>query len=330
MRVLVTGGAGYIGSHVVVALLEAGHAVTVVDDLSTGHPAAVARAERLGGRGVTFLQSQVATLSPSALAGHDAVIHFAASKRVDESMSHPERYFENNTGSMGVLLRAMAEAGTRRIVYSSSAAVYGTQAQVPVHEDAELRPESPYGVSKLQGEQMLDWMGRLAGWSTISLRYFNPVGAHPSGQIGQSLLGEVALVPRAMRALLFDDAPITVFGADWPTPDGSCQRDFIHVDDLARAHVVALGALDPPGHRVYNVGTGQPHSVLSVLRACAAAAGRPVPHTLGPRRAGDFPVSVADPSRFRDEHGFVATKSLREMIESAWRWARDNPRGYAP
>jgi len=261
--------------------------------------------------------------------GHDAVIHFAAKKRVDESMARPELYFGNNTGGMARLLHAMVEHSVSRIVYSSSAAVYGTQSVVPVPESAVLSPESPYGLSKLHGEHMLDWMARQRGWSAISLRYFNPVGAHESGELGQCLDGEAALVPRVMRALLFDDAPITLFGTDWPTPDGSCQRDFVHIADLARAHLVALGALDAPGHRVFNVGTGRPHSVLEVLRACAAVSGREVPHRVGPRRPGDFPVSVADVARFREALGFAASRGLDDMIASAWRWSARHPRGYA-
>ncbi len=329
MRVLVTGGAGYIGSHVVLACLLAGHEVTVIDDLSTGHRGALEAVAHLAGRAARFVHAEVAAEAQGIVPGHDAVIHFAAKKRVDESMARPDLYFANNTGSMATLLRAMAESGVTRIVYSSSAAVYGTQAEVPIAESATLQPESPYGLSKRQGEEMLDWMARRSGWSAVSLRYFNPVGAHESGDLGQCLDGEAALVPRALRALLFDDAPISVFGTDWPTPDGSCLRDFVHIADLARAHLVALGALSRPGHHVYNVGTGRPHSVLEVLSTCAEVAGRPVPHRIAGRREGDFPVSVADARRFRDEHGFVAARDLHDMVSSAWRWASRHPRGYA-
>ncbi len=329
MRVLVTGGAGYIGSHVVLACLLAGHEVTVIDDLSTGHRGALKAVARLAGRSPRFIHADVAAEAAGVISGHDAVIHFAAKKRVDESMVRPDLYFSKNTGCMAQLIHAMAESGVTRIVYSSSAAVYGTQAVVPVAESATLLPESPYGLSKRQGEEMLDWMAVRRGWSAVSLRYFNPVGAHESGDLGQCLDGEAALLPRVMRALLFDDAPISVFGTDWPTPDGSCQRDFVHIADLARAHLVALDALARPGHHAYNVGTGRPHSVLEVLATCAEVAGRPVPHRIAGRREGDFPVSVADARRFRDECGFIASRGLHDMVSSAWRWASRHPRGFA-
>lgn len=216
----------------------------------------------------------------------------------------------------------------RRLVYSSSAAVYGTPRSVPLQEDAPLAPENPYGLSKVHGEQMVDWMARLCGWSAISLRYFNPVGSHPSGRIGQPSEGASALVPRALMAVAGRAPELTVFGTDWPTPDGTCLRDYIHVDDLARAHELALGQLRGEGHRVYNVGTGRPHSVREVLESCRRVVGREVPAVDGPRRQGDVAVSCADPARFHAETGFRAAKDLDEMVASAWRWVVENPADY--
>lgn len=332
MRHLVTGGAGYVGTHLVLALLEAGHDVVVIDDFSSGHPRALARAEALAGRRCTLIRGDVAdqSLTRAALEGVDTVFHLAAYKMVGESMEKPERYLLNNIGGMAALIAAMEDVGVRRIVYSSTAAVYGTGHLDPIREDAPTAPESPYGHSKAEGERMLDWMTRLRGWSAVSLRYFNPVGAHPSGRIGEPLKQAMSLVPRALMALTGAGPELTVFGTDYDTPDGTCLRDYIHVWDLARAHLFALQALEEPGHHLFNVGTGRPHSVREVLAACAQAAGRPVPHADGARRAGDLPIAVADPSRFLLGHGFEATLGLDVMVASALRWCLDNPDGYGP
>jgi UDP-glucose 4-epimerase len=331
MRLLLTGGAGYIGAHLVVELLAAGHDLVVVDDLSAGFERAVRRAEALAGRRCDFVKGNIgdrAVVDP-LLARVDAVIHLAAFKLVGESMDAPGRYFRNNTGALATLLEAMDDAGVRKIVYSSSAAVYGTPRSVPLREGAALSPENPYGLSKVQGEQMVDWMARLKGWSAISLRYFNPVGAHESGRIGQPSEGASALVPRALMAVAGRAPELTVFGNDWPTPDGTCLRDYIHVDDLARAHELALAKLGNEGHSIFNVGTGRPHSVREVLDSCLRVVGRPVPAVDGPRRQGDVAVSCADPSAFQAATGFRAAKGLDAMVASAWRWVRDNPRDYA-
>lgn len=330
MKLLVTGGAGYIGAHLLVDLLSAGHDVVVVDDFSHGHPEALARAEALSGKTCTFFEGSIAdaALLGHALAGVDAVIHLAAFKMVGESMERPERYFLNNVAGMSVLLHAMVDAGVRRFVYSSSAAVYGAQEVVPIREDAPLMPESPYGLSKAHGEAMLDWMAKLRHWSVVSLRYFNPVGAHASGRIGQPFEEASSLVPRALKALTDPGARLAIFGTDYPTPDGTCLRDYIHVCDLSRAHLLAMEALNVPGHRIWNVGTGNPHSVREVLSACAKASGRPVPHLEGPRRQGDMAVSVADPRAFHQALGFTAELGLDEMVASAWRWWSMNPHGY--
>ncbi len=329
-RVLVTGGAGYIGSHILIDLLEAGHDVVVVDDLRAGNEEAVARAQAVAGRSCRLVRVDVAEVGAMrvALRGVDAVIHLAADKLVGDSMERPERTFRNNLGGLAGLVQAMQDMGVRRMLYSSSAAVYGTQERMPIAEDAPLRPDSPYGCTKLQGEQVLDWMARQRGWSVVALRYFNPVGAHPSGRIGQPLDSASALVPRALMAVAAVGPPLTVFGTDYPTPDGTCLRDYIHVCDLSRAHLLALGALDTPGYAAYNVGTGRPHSVRQVLAACERATGRPVPHVEGERRPGDIAASVADPTRFQAATGHETTRGLDDMVVSAWRWWEGNPHGY--
>lgn len=332
MRIGVTGGAGYIGVHVVVDLLQAGHHVVVLDDFSTGHPEALIRAQTLAGRPCAIVPGDIADRARvrDAFAGVDLVIHLAAAKLVDESMAHPARYFRNNVGGMASLLEVLDELGVRRFVYSSSAAVYGTQAVMPIREDAPVQPESPYGLTKVHGEQMLDWMVARRGWHAVSLRYFNPVGAHESGQIGQPPEAAVALVPRVLAALATPGARVKIFGTDWPTADGTCLRDYVHISDLSRAHLLAMECLERPGHQVFNVGTGRPHSVREVIAACDEAAGWRVPVDAAPRREGDMAVAVADPARFNAATGFVATRQLHEMVESAWRWAQANPDGYGP
>lgn len=330
MRLLLTGGAGYIGAHVACELLETGHEVVVLDDLSSGYAEALARVEGLTGRSCPLIVGDVGDASAvaHALKGVSAVVHLAAYKLVDESMRAPERYFRNNLGGMAVLLEGMRHAGVGRFVYSSSAAVYGEQAVMPIAEGATLCPTSPYGYVKAQGEEMLDWMARLCGWSVVSLRYFNPVGAHPSARIGQPPGEGNGLIPRVLRAAAGLAPPITIFGSDYDTPDGTCLRDYVHITDLARAHVAALGVLSRPGHRRFNVGTGVAHSVREVVVACARASGREVPHAVGERRPGDIPCAVADARRLHEAVGFSAELGLDAMVSSAWRWQAENPEGY--
>ncbi|MDP2307586.1 MAG: UDP-glucose 4-epimerase GalE [Pseudomonadota bacterium] len=330
MRFLLTGGAGYIGTQILVELLQAGHDVAVIDNLSSGHLEALQRAQALAGRTFSFFRGDIADreLVSRALCGVDVVFHLAAYKLSGESMLRPERYFQNNVGGMCALLSAMEAAGVRRIVYSSSAAVYGAQREMPVHEDAPLRPESPYGASKAQGEQMLEWMVRCHQWSAVSLRYFNPVGAHASGHIGEPLESAASLVPRALYALTREDSRLTIMGTDYPTPDGTCLRDYVHVKDLARAHLLALGALEEPRHAIFNVGTGRPYSVREVLSACARVTGREVRFSEGARRPGDVPCAAANPGRFQRKVGFEAQLGLDEMVASAWNWCQLNPFGY--
>ncbi len=330
MRALVTGGAGYIGSHLLLELLSEGHEAVVVDDFSNGHPQALRRVEELAGQRCDLFEGDVADrgLLRRALAGVDVVFHLAAFKSVDESVARPARYFRNNLGGMAALLDVMDECGVHRIVYSSTAAVYSASAAMPLAEGAPTVPASPYGWTKLQGEGMLATLADRSGWSAVSLRYFNPVGAHPTGRIGENSRKPANLVPRVLMALSGDLPALTIFGTDYDTPDGTCLRDYIHVSDLARAHILALSALEPPGHHVFNVGTGRPYSVREVVEACARAAGRRVPAVEGPRRPGDMPVCVADPRRFLDELGFSAEHDLDAMVASAWRWWRQNPGGY--
>ncbi len=331
MRALVTGGAGYIGSHLVAALIESGLDVTVLDDLSNGHPEAVRRAAALAGGTCPLVVGDVADrdLLVRALDGVGVVFHLAASKSVPESVEHPERYFRNNAGGTAALLEAMEAAAVHRLVYSSTAAVYGSAVGMPVTERAACAPDNPYGLSKLMGEQMLEKMASEQGWSVVSLRYFNPVGAHRSGRIGEAFGNASSLVPVALAATMGRRRPIEVFGTDYDTPDGTCLRDYVAIDDLVQAHISVL-AETSAGHHVFNVGTGRAHSVREVLAACERVTGRPVPHTDGPRRAGDVPVALADPGALRAALGFDATTGLEAMIESAWRWHQAFPKGYGP
>ena len=330
MRILISGAAGYIGSHVLIEVLKAGHAVVAVDDFSSGHREALRRAQALAGASCSIFEGDIGDpgLLRPALEGVDAVIHLAAFKKVGESMERPGVYFHNNVGAMTTLVNEMENAGVRRMIYSSSAAVYGSKAPMPLCETATPEPDSPYGLTKLQGEQVLEWMARGRGWAAVSLRYFNPVGAHPSGRIGEPIAHAASLVPCALRSLDDMGRPFTIFGTDYDTDDGTCLRDYIHVCDLASAHLQAIEAVSSPGHRAFNVGTGRPHSVREVLAACGRAVGRPVPVVEGARRPGDVPVAVADPRSFTEATGFAATRDLDEMVRSAWRWLRDNPAGY--
>lgn len=332
MRTLVTGGAGYIGSHVLVELLGNGHDVVVLDDLSSGSAEALRRASELAGRPIDFRRGDVSDWAHTcqALRGCDAVIHLAAFKKVGESMLKPEAYFRNNVGGMSVLLDAMEAEGVRHILYSSTAAVYGSGGRIPLTEEQVAAPDSPYGLSKLMGEQMLATMARQQGWAAASLRYFNPVGAHPSARIGEPSAHAASLVPLALAAITGERGPLTVFGTDYDTADGTALRDYVHVMDLARAHVVALEVLEGGVHAVYNVGTGRAHSVREVIDTCQRVTGLRVPHVDGERRPGDVPVSMAAVDRFERATGFRATHTLDEMIGSAWRWRLANTRAYEP
>ncbi len=335
MRVLVTGGAGYVGSISVEALVEAGHDVVVLDDLSNGHREAGVRGARL----VHGSYADGAALRELlATAPIDAVLHCAARSLVGESIANPALYYRENVAGGVTLLEALREAGVRRIVFSSTAAVYGVPDSVPIREDAPLAPINPYGETKRTFEGALRWYATAYGLRSVSLRYFNVAGA--SARNGEVHVPETHLIPNVLAAVE-GKGDVTVFGTDYPTPDGTCIRDYLHVEDLARAHLMALEATDPGDARTgapgggaaalaINLGNGGGFSVREVLAAAEGATGRPVPHRVGPRRAGDPPVLVADASRAREILGWEpAHRDLREIVASAWAWRRQHPGGYA-
>ena len=324
MRVLVTGGAGYVGSVSVERLVEAGHEVVVLDDLSTGHRESVPAAVSIdvGSYGDADL---IARLLERAQI--DAILHCAARSLVGESVRDPSRYYRDNVVGGVVLLEAARQASVGRVVFSSTAAVYGVPDATPIPEDAALRPINPYGETKRTFEGALRFYGEAYGLRSVSLRYFNVAGA--TERNGELHSPETHLIPNVLRAAE-TGAPITLFGDDYPTPDGTCIRDYIHVADLADAHLAALEATAPDDPRtdaalICNLGIGAGFSVRQVVDAAAAVVGRPIPHTIGPRRAGDPPVLVAAPDRARDVLGWTAARpTLEEMIGSAWQWRRDH------
>ncbi|HKY88395.1 MAG TPA: UDP-glucose 4-epimerase GalE [Candidatus Limnocylindrales bacterium] len=324
MRVLVTGGAGYVGSVSVEALLAAGHEVVVLDDLSTGHrgalPSAVAAVE--GSVTGAVLLREILERQRS-----EAVLHCAARSLVGESLADPAGYYRDNVGGGLTLLEAMRATGVRRLVFSSSAAVYGEPASAPVTEDAPLQPISPYGETKRAFEAMLEWYGRAYGLRSISLRYFNAAGASASN--GEDHDPETHLIPNVVAAAL-GMRELVLFGDDYPTPDGTPIRDYIHVADLADAHLLALEATaSGTGAEAYNLGSGRGFSVREVLTVAEAIAGRPIAHRIGPRRPGDPPVLVASAERAASVLGWRARRgSLEEIVGSAWAWAQRHPAGY--
>ncbi|HSJ54726.1 MAG TPA: UDP-glucose 4-epimerase GalE [Anaerolineae bacterium] len=335
MRVLVTGGAGYIGSHTCLELLRAGHQVTVVDNLSNSKLEAIRRVQELAGRSLQFHQADI--LDRTALdrildaAAVDAVVHFAGLKAVGESVSAPLRYYQNNVTGTMVLCEAMEQHGVRNLVFSSSAAVYGEASTVPIAEGHTLHPASPYGRTKWMIEEILrDLHGADARWNVALLRYFNPVGSHASGRIGEDPCGvPTNLFPILARVAAGTLPQLQVYGGDYPTPDGTGVRDYIHVVDLARGHLKALARLEAsPGVVAYNLGTGRGTSVLEAVAAFEQASGRRIPYAIVPRRPGDVAECYTDPGKARDELGWSAGKELAEMCADAWRWQQGNPRGY--
>ncbi|HRP23123.1 UDP-glucose 4-epimerase GalE [Thauera sp.] len=333
---LVTGGAGYIGSHTCVELLVAGREVVVVDDLSNSSLEAVRRIEELGGRALAgFVRADVRDRAAlkALFAAHEveAVIHFAARKAVGESVAKPLAYYDNNLQGLLSVLQEMDAAGCRQMVFSSSATVYGDPARVPIEEDFPTTATNPYGWTKLMGEQMLrDLATADARWRVVLLRYFNPVGAHASGRIGEDPEGlPNNLMPFVSQVAVGRLARLRVFGDDYATPDGTGVRDYIHVVDLALGHLRALeriGAL--PGVTTLNLGTGRGYSVLEMVRAFEQASGRQVPYDIVARRPGDIAACWADPARARAVLGWRAERDLQAMCEDAWRWQRMNPLGY--
>lgn len=335
MRVLVTGGAGYIGSHTCVEMLNSGHELVVVDNLCNSKEESLRRVRALTGRDFDFVQADLRDRTALdgifAAQSIDAVIHFAGLKAVGESVQFPLEYYDNNVSGTITLCRAMAAAGVKNIVFSSSATVYGDPASVPIREPFPLSATNPYGRSKLFIEEILrDLHVADPAWNVVLLRYFNPVGAHPSGRIGEDPNGiPNNLMPFVAQVAVGKLPKLRVFGDDYPTPDGTGVRDYIHVVDLARGHLAALNKLqDQPGAVVYNLGTGRGYSVLEMVAAFAAASGRPIPYEIAPRRAGDIATCYADPAKARDELGWQAQYGIAEMVRDTWRWQSENPRGF--
>jgi UDP-glucose 4-epimerase len=317
MTVLVTGGAGYIGSHTVRALRDAERAVVVIDSLELGNADAVIDAPLVVGDITDEALVEAVCRDHSV----DTIVHFAAYKSVGESMEVPSKYFHNNVDGTVRLLDAAHRAGVGQFVFSSSCSVYGTPAVVPVDESQPIAPESVYAETKAMAERVLHWYGQVHGVRSVSLRYFNAAGASFDQRIGEDWTHALNLVPVAIRALLTGDRRLQVFGDDYPTPDGTCIRDYIHVDDLAAAHVAAIDLLDRGGATTaVNVGTGVGSSVFEVLQAIERVAGRPVPHDVVGRRAGDPVVSFSDVTRSGELLGWSALHGLDEIVETAYRW----------
>ncbi len=335
MKVLVTGGAGYIGSHAVVELIAAGHEVVILDNLSNAKPEAVRRVSAITQREIPFVQGDIRDRETLrrlfAVHDLDAVMHFAGLKAVGESVEKPLAYYDNNvTGSL-TLFEVMGEAGCKSIIFSSSATVYGDPASVPIREDFPTSATNPYGRSKLMIEEMLrDLAASDPTWRVVLLRYFNPVGAHESGMIGEDPNGiPNNLVPYIAQVAIGRLPRLRVFGGDWPTRDGTGVRDYIHVVDLARGHVAALAWLGRSrGVGIFNLGTGRGYSVLEMVRAFAEASGRDIPYEIVGRRPGDIAECYADPSLAERELGWRAERTLAQMCADSWRWQSMNPEGY--
>lgn len=325
MKVLVTGGAGYIGSVTATALLAAGHEVVVLDDLSRGHREAVPG-------GARFVQGDIgdAALVAATLPGVEALVHFAAFAYVGESGRAPALYLRNNVAGSLVLFEQALRAGVRRFVFSSSCTVYGMPQRLPLTEDHPRSAISPYGASKLMCEESLEWLTRAHDdLGAVALRYFNASGA-ASADRGEDHDPETHLVPLALFAAAGRTGPLTIFGDDYPTPDGTCVRDYVHVLDLADAHVRAVQAAAKPGFRAYNVGSGVGHSVRDVLAMTQRVTGRPVPVVMGTRRDGDAPALYAAGDRIRAELGWEPRhSSLERIVSDAWAWHAAHPDGYA-
>ena len=336
MQVLVTGGAGYIGSHTCVELMQAGHEVVIFDNFSGSHAAAIGRIARIVGRTPEFTKADVRDSGAlrEVFARHrfDAVIHFAGLKAVGESVEKPIEYYDNNVQGTLVLCRVMAQAGVGMLVFSSSATVYGNAASVPIREDAPLGPTNPYGHSKLMVERILQDLeaSDRGAWRIALLRYFNPVGAHPSGLIGEDPQGiPNNLMPNIAQAAVGIRKRIRVFGSDYPTRDGTGIRDYIHVVDLARGHLAALETMQRERRGMtVNLGTGRGVSVLETVRAFERASGRAVPFERVARRAGDVAECYADASLAEKILGWKTTHTLEDMCSDTWRWQSMNPHGY--
>lgn len=326
MAVLVTGGAGYIGSHTVKALLEKGEEVLVADNLQTGHKEAVWGGKFYEGdlRDKSFLKK---LFSENRI---EAVIHFAANSLVGESMTRPYEYYENNVYGTLCLLQAMQEHGTDKIVFSSTAATYGEPERVPIEEGDANRPTNTYGETKLAMEKMMHWFDRAHGIRHIALRYFNAAGADESGKIGEDHKVETHLIPIVLSVALGKRESISIFGDDYDTKDGSCIRDYIHVSDLAQAHLCALEALRKGSEsRIYNLGSERGYSVKEIIETAREVTGHPIPAVVHGRRAGDPAVLIASAKKIREELGWICRHSdIKNIIESAWKFHQAHPQGY--
>lgn len=326
MNILVTGGAGYIGSHTVLELVNRGHRVVVLDNLSKGHRAAVCGAELVqGDTSDTGLLKELFKKHKT-----EAVVHFAASSLVGESVRQPADYYHNNVVKGLALLGAMVESGVRNLVFSSTAAVYGEPVAVPIPEEHPAVPTNPYGATKLALEGAMRWYGEAYGLRCTSLRYFNAAGADPSGEVGEDHDPETHLIPLVLKSAAGLIPHLEIYGTDYPTPDGTCVRDYIHVSDLAVAHALALDALASGSpSAVYNLGNGNGYSVLEVIKTAEEVVGKPIKVKYGPRRPGDPAVLVAGSGRIMDELGWQPRfAALKTIIETAWRWHSGHPAGF--
>lgn len=325
MRILVTGGAGYIGSHAARFLTEAGNETWILDNLTTGHAASASKGKLIH----EDIQNTDAISEVLKKNRIEAVMHFAASSQVGESVANPAKYYQNNVVGTFSLLAAMRTVGVSRIVFSSTAATYGNPQQVPITEQEPQRPINPYGFTKLVIEQSLRDHAKAYGWSYAALRYFNAAGAAPDATLGEDHDPETHLIPLILQVALGQRPGITVFGNDYDTPDGTCIRDYIHVDDLASAHWLALQQLTPGVGLEMNLGTGRGYTVMEVVNACRQITGHSIPVTIGERRAGDPAVLVADSSLAQRELQWQPQyTSIERIVETAWNWHRQHPEGY--
>lgn len=335
MQILITGGAGYIGSHACVELLEAGYEIVVVDNFVNSKPAVLKRIEEITGRRFRFYKVDIRDREGLRKVFDEnkigAVVHFAGLKAVGESVAYPLAYYHNNVAGTIVLCQVMQEYGVKKMVFSSSATVYGHPDKVPIKEDFPLKPVNPYGRTKFMIEEILkDVYEADNTWGISLLRYFNPVGAHPSGRIGEDPNGiPNNLMPYITQVAVGKREKLNVFGGDYPTPDGTGVRDYIHVVDLAKGHLLALEkVIRERGVSVYNLGTGRGYSVLEVVKAFAKVNGIKIPYVITDRRPGDIAVCYADTEKAYRELGFKAERNLEDMCRDAWNWQKRNPEGY--
>lgn len=338
MHILVTGGAGFIGSHTVVELIQAGHQVVIVDNFCNSSPVVVDRIEVITGQRPVVVEGDIRdrALLDDVFKSHriDAVVHFAGLKAVGESVAKPLAYYDNNVNGSLVLFEAMQAAGVKRLVFSSSATVYGDPAEIPISENCPLGvPTNPYGMSKSMVEHIAqDLVVAQPDWSVALLRYFNPIGAHPSGLIGEDPSGiPNNLLPYVTQVAIGKLPQLSIFGSDYPTVDGTGVRDYIHVVDLAKGHLAALDYLQGAqgqGCHVWNLGTGEGYSVLQIVQAFEQATGAKVPYEIVARRPGDIAACWSNPSKAKEELGWQAEYGLHEMMQHSWQWQTKNPHGY--